>query len=474
MERSDTMYNKVTSDIIEKLKSIVGAENVITGREQLEPYSHDEIPDLNHFPEVVVQAGSAREISQILVLANENKIPVTPRGGGTGLSGGAVPFLGGIVLSLERMDKILEIDEDNMMVIVQPGVVTGTLQAEVEKTGLFYPPDPSSLDSCTIGGNIAENAGGPRAVKYGVTRDYVCGLEVVLPTGELTHCGGKIVKNVSGYDLMQLLIGSEGTLGIVTEITLRLLPLPKAKIDLLAPFDSLEKAALAVTEIIRNRSIMPAAVEFIEKEGVQAAGQFLEKELPFSEAEAQVIIELDGSSDEGVLADAELVGEICLEHGASDVLAADNPSEQERLWEARRIIGEALKHVGKKLDKEDVVVPRMKIPELIKKTKEIAAKYGVTAVNFGHVGDGNVHVNTLKKDLPDAKWEEVRPRFSREILQAAVDLGGTVTGEHGIGLIKKDYLSMAVDESQVRIMRQIKLALDPNDILNPGKIFPDP
>lgn len=466
------MYNKVTQDIIERLRQIVGPGNVITGSEQLEDYTHDEIPDLKSIPEAAVKAKSVDQIAQLLILANEQKIPVTPRGGGTGLSGGAVPVRGGIILSLEKMDKILEIDADNFMTVVEPGVITGKLQEEVEKLSLFYPPDPSSLDSCTIGGNVAENAGGPRAFKYGVTRDYVCGLEAVLPTGEVIRCGGKIVKDVTGYDLMQLLIGSEGTLGIITKIILKLIPLPRVLIDLLVPFPDLEKAVKAVTEIVRSLGIRPAAVEFMEREAVKAAEHYLERELPFSDAEAQLLIELDGNREEEVLADCETVGEICLSRGALDVLVADNNQSQKKMWETRRCIGEALKLVGQKIDKEDVVVPRMQMPELIKRTKMIGEKYGVTVVNFGHVGDGNVHVNTIKKNLSEERWEEVRPQFSREILEAAVELGGAITAEHGVGFLKKKFLSLAVDHTQVEIMRRIKQVLDPNDILNPDKIFP--
>lgn len=465
------MYKKINDGIVKKLKEIAGEKNVSVSAEDKETYSHDEVAELKAVPEAVVKVRSAEEISRIMKLARAENFPVTPRGGGQGLSGGAVPVFGGIVLSLEKMDKVIEIDQENLMVTVEPGVITGNLHREVEAAGLFYPPDPASLDSCTIGGNIAENAGGPRAIKYGVTKDYVCGLEAVLPSGEIITLGGKVVKNVTGYSLIQLLIGSEGTLAIITRILLRLLPLPKERVDLLVPFNDFEDAAKSVSEIIRSK-IVPAALEFMEKDSVQAAERLLEKEIPFHEAAAQLLITVDGNDKKTIETDYEKIGEICLENGAVDVLVADNQQMRDKLWEARRIIIEALKELSpqKIMDTQDVVVPRTQLPELLKKIREVAEKYSLKIISFGHSGDGNVHVNIIK-DLPDEAWKEKDPQAAEEIYRFAVSLGGMVTGEHGIGLTRKKFLSLGLDKTQIEIMKKIKQDFNPQNILNPGKIF---
>ncbi|HSR31743.1 MAG TPA: FAD-linked oxidase C-terminal domain-containing protein [Anaerolineae bacterium] len=465
------MYNPVTPDIVRRLIAITGHGNVLVDVESLEPYSHDETVGLRADPEVVVKVTSAQQVSEILKLAQRKRIPVTPRGAGYGLSGGAVAVQGGIVLSTEKMNRILEIDHENLMVTVEPGVITGEIHRAVEAEGLFYPPDPASLDSCSIGGNIAEGAGGPRAVKYGITKDYVCGLEAVLPSCEIITSGGKLVKNATGYSLIQLLIGSEGTLAVVTKIILRLLPLPKVQVDLLVPFDDFQAAADTVSDIIAHR-ILPTTIEFMEQDSMLAVERLLQKKVPFSDAAAHLLIQLDGNLQEAVEADMETVGELCLEHGARDLLVAQDRPTRDRLWEARRMIIEALNHESPINHMEDVVVPRAEIHRLLKGTKEIGGRHGVRIINFGHAGDGNVHINVLKDRLSVEAWKTLVPELTEEIYRLALSLGGTITGEHGIGATRRRYLSLALDETQINLMRQIRDVFDPNHILNPGKIFP--
>ncbi|MBN1400517.1 MAG: FAD-binding protein [Anaerolineae bacterium] len=465
------MYAPIDEQILDALRAIVGAEHVLTGREALEPYSHDETPELAAYPEVLVRPDGAEQISAILRLANARHVPVTPRGGGQGLSGGAVAVQGGILLSTERMNRILEIDHRNLMVTVEPAVVTGEIHRAVEAEDLFYPPDPASQDSCTIGGNVAESAGGPRAVKYGTTKDYVMGLEAVLPTGEIIHMGGKLVKDVAGYNIMQLMIGSEGTLGIVTQIILRLLPLPKAQIDLLVPFDDFQKAADAVAAIISD-SLVPTTIEFMEREAVQASERLLGKEVPYSDAAAHLLISLTGQRAEDLEADLDEVGELCLDHGALDVLVAQDRPTRERLWEARRMILEALNHASPINHTEDVSVPRSEIPALLHGIRELNESLPVTAICFGHAGDGNVHVTYMAYDLPHDEWLRGLAEAQRQLYALTLSLGGTITGEHGVGATRREYLTQALGEPTVALLRRIKAAFDPNGILNPGKILP--
>lgn len=463
-------YNQISSNIIQKLCSIVGEKYILTVEDDKEPYSHDETLHHKFMPAVVVKPSNTGEISAIMKLAVSEKIPVTPRGAGTGLSGGALPVCGGILLSMERFNSIVEIDEDNLMVVTQPAVITGQLQKAVEEKGLFYPPDPASLDSCSIGGNIAENAGGARAFKYGVTRHYLCGLEVVWPNGEISRLGGKVIKDVSGYDLMQLLCGSEGTLAIITEITLRLLPKPKFQTDLLIPFSSIEDAVKATNAVIRQR-IIPTTMEFMERKAVLAAEALLEKKAPYREAEAHLLIQLDGEEREELQKVYEKIGEIVSDHGALDVLVAEDRPSQDRLWEIRRSISEALTAKSPVREREDVVVPKSKIPQLFRELDMLQKKYSTEIVSFGHIGDGNIHVNILKGGSADDEWRKLLPDLLKDMFSKVVELGGTISGEHGIGYVKKKFLPMAVDGPAISVMKVIKDSLDPGHILNPEKIF---
>jgi glycolate oxidase len=462
-------YNRVNKDIILKLIDILGNDNVFTDESTIKIFSEDETEDLNFPPEVVVKPSTSSQVSDILKLANQFLIPVTPRGGGTGLSGGALPLYGGICLSMEKFNKILEIDERNFQAVVQPGVITQTFHETVEKLGLFYPPDPASKGSCQLGGNLAECSGGPRAVKYGVTKDYVLGLEVVLPDGEIINTGGRVLKNVSGYNLTQLIVGSEGTLAVITKIIFRLIPLPKHKKVILVAFNSFEDATDAVAEIFR-RSITPSAIEFMEKAAVKAAEDKLNKKFPNGDAEAQLFIEVDGNYPESLDKDIELIAEVIDKYKPLDILLAEDPQKVQDVWELRRGIGEAVKSISA-YKEEDTVVPRGNMTKLVRGVKEVSKKYGITSICYGHSGDGNIHVNILKDKLDDARWAEVLDKAIKEIFELTVSLGGTISGEHGIGYSQKSYLPIALSGTELELMRKIKNTFDPNSILNPGKIF---
>jgi glycolate oxidase len=461
-------YEKINGNVLRKLESIVGSEDILFNEEDIIDYAHDESSIKPHHPEVVVKVETTEEVSQILRLADQERIPVTPRGGGTGLCGGAVPISGGITLSLEKMNTILELDEENMMVIVEPGVLIMDLHAQVEKHGLLYPPDPGQK-SGTIGGNISTNAGGMRGVKYGVTRDFVQAMEVVLPTGEVIHLGGKTVKNTTGYSLIDLIIGSEGTLGVVTKAILRLVPLPKLNVSLYAPYKSFQEASQTVSEIIKNK-IVPPAVEFIDQSSILVAERYLKKHMPRNDTPAYLLIRIEGNDKESLSNDYDAVADICFKNEALDVLVADNKRSQEKIWELRSCIIDAAKAEGF-IEVLDCVVPRSQIPELIKGLNEIAKKYKMELQNFGHAGDGNVHTNVLKKSMNDKDWNERLPKIVEEVYKLSVLLGGTISGEHGIGLIRKRFLPVILDEAQIELMKGIKRLFDPNNILNPGKIF---
>lgn len=462
-------YNRVTEAVLSRLQAIVGEENVSCDPLDLEKYGQDETEDLLFLPEVVVKPQSTEEVATIMKLATEERIPVTPRGGGTGLSGGALPLFGGIILSVERMNRILEIDRENLFAVVEPGVVTEVFQDEVEKMGLYYPPDPASRGSCLLGGNIAECAGGPRAVKYGVTKDFVYGLEAVLPSGAVIRPGGKLLKNVTGYNLTQLLVGSEGTLAIVTRITLKLVPLPLFRRVLLIPFDSLEAACRLVGTIFQHR-IVPSACEFMERDAVRAGEEHLNKTFPFNQAAAQLLVEIDGNDEAQVTEECEKIGQIALEEGALDVLVADTRARQQEIWAIRRSLGVAVKGISI-YKEEDTVVPRARLPALVQGLKAISAEYGLRTICYGHAGDGNIHANIVKEDMPLEKWEQVLPEAIRRMFELTVSLGGSISGEHGIGYSQKEYLPIAVGSADLAIMKGIKALFDPLNILNPGKIF---
>ena len=443
-------------------------ERVFFRDEINEDYSHDELGGIKKMPDIVIQAINAEEVSKVMKYAYENNIPVTPRGSGTGLVGAAVPLKGGIVIDLSRMNKILELDEENLTLTLEPGVLLMDIGKYVEEFDLFYPPDPGEK-SATIGGNISTNAGGMRAVKYGVTRDYVRGLEVVLPNGDIVELGGKVVKNSSGYALKDLIIGAEGTLGIVTRATLKLLPLPKKALSLLIPFESLERAIETVPKIIKSKSI-PTAIEFMQKEAILAAEEFLGKTFPDKSSDAYLLLTFDGNSTEEIEKAYENVASICLEAGALDVLISDTEERQESIWSARGCFLEAIKALTSEMDEVDVVVPRNKIGEFVTFTHELEKTANIRIKSFGHAGDGNLHVYILRDELSQEAWHTKLSEVMQIMYDKAKELKGQVSGEHGIGFAKKGYLKQSLPDQCINIMQGIKLAFDPRNILNPGKV----
>jgi glycolate oxidase len=456
--------------IVGRLTSIVGDEGILVDPEGMEPYCTDETTDAAGRADVVVKPRDTQAVAQIMRLASEFNIPVTPRGGGTGVTGGSVPAAGGIVLSLEKMSRIIEIDTDNLMAVAEPCVITGDLARAAAERGLFYPPDPASIDSCALGGNVAEGAGGPCAVKYGTTGDYVTGLVVVFPDGSVSRLGGKIVKNATGYNLIGLFVGSEGTLGVITEITVRLLPLPPYTVDLMVPFTDLASASAAVSAVIRAR-IVPTTIEFIEREAIVLASRFLKKDLPFPDAGAQLLIRLDGDDKQAVDRQMERLWHTVQENGAGDMIVAESSATRDRMWEGRRCMREAVIAEGGAKCGEDVVVPRAAIPAFVGRAKQHLAQVGVGSIFFGHAGDGNIHVELMRGELPDDEWRRRLAPGREGLYRIAAELGGMITGEHGIGLIRKEYLGVSLDPAQIAVMRKIKEALDPRGIMNPGKIF---
>ncbi|HEY7127929.1 MAG TPA: FAD-linked oxidase C-terminal domain-containing protein [Ktedonobacterales bacterium] len=456
------------AQVLHALKAIVGPAHVLTDPEDLLAYGIDGTW-VDRAPQVVVLPETAEQISAILTLANAERVVVTPRGSGSGLSGGAVPAVGGIALSLARMNRILELDTGNALAVVQPGVITGELQAAVERVGLFYPPDPSSLSVSAIGGNVAENAGGARCLKYGVTSDYVMGLQVVLPTGEIIRTGGRMVKNVTGYNLRALFTGAEGTLGVVTEITLRLLPKPKYTLTALAVFPRLDAAAEAVVQIM-STGLIPASIELLDQVTVQCVEDLLRMGLP-TDAEALLLFAVDGNYEQIVQAELASIAEVCTTQGAAEVRVAQNAEESAQLWKARRSVSPALARRRPNKLGEDVSLPRTAVPAMVRSVREIAAQYRLLIPVFGHVGDGNLHPNILCDRRDPEELQRVR-QAAAAIFAEAIRLGGTLSGEHGIGLLKKEFLEQDLGAAQVEAMRRIKAALDPNHILNPGKIFP--
>lgn len=465
-------YKPVTAEILEQLKSIVGPANVVLDQEKLETYAHDEVSEemWTHMPEVVVKPENAGQISEIIKLANREMIPVTPRGAGTGLSAGAVPMVGGILLSVEKMNRILELDRENMFMLAEPGVTTGEVQKTASEAGFLYAGDPCSADSSFIGGNIAENAGGNKAVKYGTTARHVYGMEVVLPNGDITMLGGKCVKDVTGYDLVHLLVGSEGTLGIVTKVYLKLMPLPQYVTDLLVPFADMQTAIDIVPKIMTNGGIIPTCLEFMDSTSIKAAEQYLNQKLPYSDAAAYIIVEVDGSTESQVEEDSITIGKLCQENGALEVFVADNISSRERIWKARKCFAEALRLVSPVYCMEDIVVPVSNIPKALAEIEKISEQYDLSIPCCGHAGDGNIHATLLRKDLDDDTWHDKKEQALKEIYTVTYSLGGNLSGEHGIGAKRKEALAQYMDPIQINLIKTIKKALDPNGILNPGKI----
>ncbi|GCC53438.1 FAD-binding protein [Chryseotalea sanaruensis] len=469
-------FAAVVPSLIQQFEQIVGQQNIIVDEEKRYNYSHDETEDYSFLPDVVLKPGNTDEISAIMKLCNEHTIPVTPRGGGTGLSGGALPINKGVVISMERFNKIINIDELNLQATVEPGVITEVFQNAVKEKGLFYPPDPASRGTCFIGGNIAENSGGPKAVKYGVTRDYVLNMEVVLPTGDVIWTGANVLKNSTGYNLTQLMCGSEGTLGIITKIVFKLRGFPQKSVLLLMPFITNEEACKAIAEIFRA-GVSPSGMEFFEREAAMKTIDYCEKiyaakvTTTFPEnMDAYLLCELDGNDEEVLMRDAERVMNVVEQFQCGEILFAETAAQKEELWKIRKNISPAV-NAYSLCKSDDVVVPRANLPKLISGIKEIGKRFGFNSVCYGHLGDGNLHVNIMKEQMTEENWTTKVPEGIGEIFKLTVNLGGTLSGEHGIGIAKKPYMNIAMREANLVVMRGIKKAFDPNGILNPGKIF---
>jgi glycolate oxidase len=462
---------QITTELLEQIKSIVGAEYVFTDEESFEKYGRDETEKLHYSPAVVVKPRKTEEIAALMQLANKHLIPVTPRGAGTGLTGGALPHLGGLVIAMERFNQILEIDERNLQVTTEPGVITEVLQNAVKEKGLFYPPDPASKGSCFIGGNISENSGGPKAVKYGVVKDYVLNLEIVLPTGEIIWTGSNVLKNATGYNLTQLIVGSEGTLGIVTKIVLRLIPHPKFDLLMLAPFDNLEKASEAVSAIFRA-GITPSAMELMEIESIKLASKLCDSTAITitDNLAAHLIIEVDGNDKDVLMKDMEAIAEVLTNFEVGELYFADDAQQKTELWKIRRKANEASVAAGYTIE-EDTVVPRAELPKLIKGVKALAAENGFKVVSYGHAGDGNLHIRINHPLYKKSYENEVIQDILFKIFELVKSLGGTISGEHGIGLIQKSFMPVMFDPITMELMKGIKKVFDPNHILNAGKIF---
>jgi glycolate oxidase len=465
-----TPYNKIDSRILEAIRLIVGDDAVISHHDDLEKYSHDETEDLRYYPEVVTKPKNVQEVAALMKLCNDNLIPVTPRGAGTGLSGGSLPIMGGLLIAMERFNQILAIDEQNLQATVEPGVITEEFIEAVAAKGLLYPVDPASKGSCFIGGNVSHGSGGPRVVKYGTIREYILNLEIVLPSGEIIWTGANTLKYASGYNLTQLMIGSEGTLGIITKIVVKLIPRPTLDALLLASFSSNEAACGAVSAIFRA-GIIPSALEFMERRGVEWVVQHDGIAFELKEGiEAFLLIEVDGSNQDVIFADCEKINGVLEAFDCKDVLFADTSAQKEELWRMRRTMAVSVKS-NSVYKEEDTVVPRASLPQLIKGIKETGAKYGFESVCYGHAGDGNLHVNIIKGEMSDDDWNNRLKDGIREIFELTVSLGGTLSGEHGIGLVQKGYMPLKYSEVHFELWRGIKKAFDKNGILNPGKIF---
>lgn len=464
-------YNKVRSITLQQLGAIVGESFLTVQTEDLEKYGQDETEDLVFGPEVVVKPKTVEQISAIAKLCHNERIPLTVRGAGTGLSGGALPVCGGVLLSMEYFNKILNIDERNLQGTVEPGVINYEFQEAVKALGLFYPPDPASWGSCSLGGNIAHSSGGPKAVKYGTTRDYVLNLEVVLPNGEVIWTGANTLKYSTGYNLTHLMIGSEGTLGIVTKIVFKLIPLPKHDLLMLVPFKSAEDACKSVADVFKQ-GIVPSAMEFMERDAIEWS-------IKYSGAvsfdiqphwEALLLVEVDGNNMDVLMVDCESISTVMQQNNCDEILFADSAEQKNALWKIRRKVGEAVKS-NSVYKEEDTVVPRAELPRLLHGVKNIGNTYGFKSVCYGHAGDGNLHVNIIKGELSDDQWHNDLPKAIAAIFELCKSLGGTISGEHGIGLVQKKYMPIVFPEYHLDLMRGIKKVFDPHGILNPGKIF---
>jgi glycolate oxidase len=466
-----TSFNKINKEIISELESILDADILFFDDEVLNEYNHDETENLKFNPELVAKPKTVAQVSALMKFCNEKLIPVTVRGAGTGLSGGALPICGGLILSTERLNKILDIDLRNLQVTVEPGVINQVLQDEVQKHGLYYPPDPASKGSCFLGGNISHASGGPHAVKYGTTRDYVLNLEIVLPNGDIIWTGANTLKYSTGYNLTHLIIGSEGTLGVVTKIVLKLIPNPQHNVLMLIPFFDAEKACEAVSAVFRA-GIIPSAMEFMERDAIDWTLKFVDgisMEIK-PEIQAHLLVELDGNNLDVLLQEAEKLHEIFSEFNCDEILFADSEAQKNQLWKMRRSVAEAVKS-NSVYKEEDTVVQRAELPKLLKGIKEIGSKYGFKSVCYGHAGDGNLHVNIIKGELSDEFWQTEIHKGIEEIFALCKQLGGTISGEHGIGLVQKRYMHIVQSPIQLELQRGIKKVFDPNNILNPGKIF---
>lgn len=459
------------AEILQQIKGVLGEAYVFTDEENLNHYGHDETEDLVFLPDIVIKPRTTEELSTIMKICNEHTIPVTPRGGGTGLSGGALPHLGGVLVSFERMNSILKIDEENLQVITEPGVITEVLQEAVKEKGLFYPPDPSSKGSCFIGGNIAENSGGPKAVKYGVVKDYVLNLQVVLADGSIIWTGANVLKNSTGYNLTQLMVGSEGTLGLVTKIVLKLIPFPKYDLLMLAPFNNLDKASQAVSAIFRA-GFTPSAMELMEVNALRIVSKFVDStalQLP-EDLEAHLIIEVDGNNLDVLMQEMEEISNVLAGFDCGEIYFADDAQQKAELWKLRRRVAEAVKIDGYTIE-EDTVVPRASLPALIKGVKALGEEHNFKVVCYGHAGDGNLHIRIKKEGRKySLNNPEIVPGL-QALFRLVKSLGGTISGEHGIGLVQKEYMPLLFDEAHIQLMRGIKKVFDPKNILNTGKIF---
>ena len=463
-------YTKITAELLDLIKAAVGADSVFTDEESLSIYCHDETEDLKYYPEVVVKPRDTQSVSALMKICHQYVVPVTPRGGGTGLSGAALPIFGGVLLSMERFKKIIAIDTENLQAIVEPGVITQEFMDAVAEKGLLYPIDPSSKGSCFIGGNVAHGSGGPRVVKYGTIREYILNLEVVLPNGEIIWTGANTLKYASGYNLTQLMIGSEGTLAVVTKIVTKLIPRSENNVLMLASFAENEQACAAVSAIFRAE-VIPSALEFMERKGVEWVIEFDQIKFDLKDGiNAFLLIEFDGNDMDSIFKDCEKVNSVLEQFGCTDVLFADTAQQKEELWRMRRIMPESVKS-NSIYKEEDTVVPRAALPKLINGIKEIGSRYGFESVCYGHAGDGNLHVNIIKAGMSDEDWHTKLKDGIVEIFELTSALGGTISGEHGIGLVQKDFMSIKYSEVHLNLMRGIKQVFDPAGIMNPGKIF---